>query len=181
MKKKRNTFFHNLLINEESQYLKQHANNPVDWVPWHDRFLQEAQEKNKLVIISIGYSSCHWCHVMEKEVFRDLHVAKVMNRFFINIKVDREERPDIDKYYMNFALKTNASAGWPLNIIALPDGTPVYACSYRPKKEWINILKSFQKIWEESPEKIQRYAQQLHEEKEKRNNNESKESFFIHP
>ena len=130
----------NALINESSPYLLQHAHNPVNWYPWGDEALQKAKEENKLLIISIGYAACHWCHVMEHESFEDTVVASLMNDNFVAIKIDREERPDIDQIYMNAAYITNGSGGWPLNAISLPDGRPVYAGTYYPKKNWMELL-----------------------------------------
>src|SRR5664279_3460336 len=111
----------NHLIQENSPYLLQHAYNPVDWHPWGNDALEIALEQNKLMVISIGYAACHWCHVMEHESFEDDQVAAVMNRDFISVKVDREERPDIDQVYMAAAYATTGRGGWPLNVIALPD------------------------------------------------------------
>jgi len=112
----------NHLANESSPYLLQHANNPVDWHPWSDEALTKAKDSDKMMIISVGYSACHWCHVMEHESFEDTTVARIMNEHFVNIKVDREERPDIDDVYMSAChLATGKSCGWPLNAIALPD------------------------------------------------------------
>ena len=130
----------NKLINEKSLYLKQHSSNPVDWMPWGDDALTLAKSEKKLMIISIGYSSCHWCHVMEEETFSDQGAAKIMNDKFINVKVDREERPDIDELYMKSLVLMTGSGGWPMNIIALPDGSPIWGGTYLPKDNWINVL-----------------------------------------
>ena len=152
----------NRLINETSPYLLQHAHNPVDWYAWNDEALQKAKAENKLLLISIGYSSCHWCHVMEHESFEDSTVAAVMNKHFVNIKVDREERPDIDDVYMTACqLTSNGNCGWPLNSFALPDGRPVWAGTYFPKKNWLEILEYFRKTFEEEPEKLQEYASRV--------------------
>ncbi|MGI9552225.1 MAG: DUF255 domain-containing protein, partial [Aurantibacter sp.] len=110
----------NALIDETSPYLLQHAHNPVDWNPWNDEVLKRAATENKLLLISIGYAACHWCHVMEEECFEDEEVAEVMNSNFINIKIDREERPDVDQIYMDALQMMTGSGGWPLNIVALP-------------------------------------------------------------
>ncbi|MDE2026903.1 MAG: thioredoxin domain-containing protein, partial [Patescibacteria group bacterium] len=133
----------NHLITETSPYLLQHAHNPVDWYPWGKEALDKAKKENKLLIISIGYAACHWCHVMEHESFEDTIVAKYMNEHFVAIKVDREERPDIDQIYMNAAYIVTGGGGWPLNIIALPDGRPVSAETYLPKKEWMEYLSYY--------------------------------------
>ena len=111
----------NALVNETSPYLLQHAHNPVNWHPWNEETLEKAKKENKLLLISIGYSACHWCHVMEHESFEDSGVAKVMNDNFICIKVDREERPDVDQIYMTAVQLMNNRGGWPLNCIALPE------------------------------------------------------------
>ena len=117
----------NELIHETSPYLLQHAHNPVNWFAWGDKALKKAKDENKLIIISIGYAACHWCHVMEHESFEDTAVARLMNANFVSIKVDREERPDIDQVYMTAAQLITGGGGWPLNAIALPDGRPFYA------------------------------------------------------
>jgi uncharacterized protein YyaL (SSP411 family) len=116
----------NQLIHESSPYLLQHAHNPVNWYPWGEEALIKARQENKLIIVSIGYSACHWCHVMEHESFEDEEVATFMNENFVSIKVDREERPDIDQIYMNAVQLLTGSGGWPLNCIILPDGRPIY-------------------------------------------------------
>ncbi len=117
----------NELIHESSPYLLQHAHNPVNWHPWGEKALNLARKDNKLIIISIGYSACHWCHVMEHESFEDTSVAAIMNKHFISIKVDREERPDVDQVYMDAVQLISGQGGWPLNAFALPDGKPFYA------------------------------------------------------
>lgn len=133
----------NRLHQESSPYLLQHARNPVDWYPWGEEALAKARAENKMLIISVGYSACHWCHVMEKESFEDAEVAGWMNRYFVSVKVDREERPDIDQIYMDAAQLVTGRGGWPLNAIALPDGRPVYAGTYFPKDQWIRVLQYF--------------------------------------
>ncbi|HZV71454.1 MAG TPA: thioredoxin domain-containing protein [Saprospiraceae bacterium] len=152
----------NHLINETSPYLLQHAHNPVDWHAWNEEALQKARDENKLLLISIGYSSCHWCHVMEHESFEDTTVAAIMNANFVCIKVDREERPDIDDVYMAACqLSSNGSCGWPLNSFALPDGRPVWAGTYFPPEKWKEVLEYFRKTYVEEPEKLRDYAQRL--------------------
>lgn len=133
----------NDLIHESSPYLLQHAHNPVNWCAWNKNTWQKAIEEDKLVIVSIGYSACHWCHVMEHESFEDEEVAAIMNTYFVSIKVDREERPDVDQIYMDCAQLISGRGGWPLNAICLPDGRPVYAGTYFPKENWIQILQYF--------------------------------------
>ena len=151
----------NDLINETSPYLLQHAHNPVNWNPWNESVLEKAKEENKLVLISIGYAACHWCHVMEHESFEDSTVASVMNKNFINIKVDREERPDVDQVYINAVQLMTGSAGWPLNVIALPDGRPVWGGTYFKKEAWIKSIEQIQEIYDTQPEKLEEYATKL--------------------
>ena len=137
-------FAQNKLADQGSLYLQQHANNPIHWNPWGEEALERAKIEQKLIIVSVGYSSCHWCHVMEEETFQDNDVAIQMNSNFISIKVDREERPDIDAHFMK-ALKTiSGNVGWPMNIITLPDGSPIWAGTYVDKTQWISILKQLQ-------------------------------------
>jgi len=152
----------NHLANESSPYLLQHANNPVDWYPWGDEALAKAKAENKMLLISVGYAACHWCHVMEHESFEDTTVSRIMNEHFVNIKVDREERPDVDDVYMTACrIASGRSCGWPLNAFALPDGRPVWAGTYFPKKDWLNVLENFNKLKEEEPDKLKDYAEQL--------------------
>ena len=153
----------NELVNETSPYLLQHAYNPVNWKAWNENTLKLAKEQNKLIVISIGYSSCHWCHVMEEESFENDSIAKIMNDSFINIKVDREERPDVDKVYMNAVQLMTGKGGWPLNCIALPDGKPVFGGTYFTKEQWSKILKDVSKLYKENPQKVEEYAQRVTE------------------
>ncbi|RMF55676.1 MAG: thioredoxin domain-containing protein, partial [Calditrichaeota bacterium] len=131
---------YNRLIHEKSPYLLQHASNPVDWYPWGEEAFQAAKEQDKPIFLSIGYSTCHWCHVMEHESFEDSTVAALMNEAFINIKVDREERPDIDDIYMTVCQMLNGSGGWPLTIIMTPDKEPFFAATYIPRESHFNRL-----------------------------------------
>ena len=153
----------NNLINETSPYLLQHAYNPVDWNPWDSKYLDLAKKENKLVIISVGYSSCHWCHVMERESFEDTIAAKLMNEKYISIKVDREERPDVDNVYMNAVQLMTGSGGWPLNVVTLPDGRPIWGGTYFTKDQWINALEQISKLYNDDPERLISYADQLEE------------------
>src|SRR5437879_1050262 len=136
----------NHLINETSPYLLQHVHNPVDWYPWGEIALQKAKELNKPILVSIGYSACHWCHVMERESFEDEAAAKIMNDNFINIKIDREERPDLDHIYMDAVQAMTGSGGWPLNVFLTPDRKPFYGGTYFPpvrefnRASWKEIL-----------------------------------------
>ncbi|SRX53065.1 thioredoxin domain-containing protein [Aequorivita sp. CIP111184] len=153
----------NDLIKESSPYLLQHAHNPVNWQAWNDTTLQQAKKEKKLMIISIGYAACHWCHVMEHESFEDNSVAAVMNKDFISVKVDREERPDVDQTYINAVQLMTGSAGWPLNVITLPDGRPVWGGTYFKKQDWINALEQIQELYLKEPEKLIAYANRLEE------------------
>ena len=147
--------FTNALINETSPYLLQHAHNPVNWEAWSDAVLQRAKKENKLLLISIGYAACHWCHVMEHECFEDEEVAAVMNANFINIKIDREERPDVDHIYMDALQMMTGSGGWPLNIIALPDGRPFWGATYVKKNDWIRVLGQLSQLYQKNQKKTQ--------------------------
>lgn len=151
----------NALIDETSPYLLQHAHNPVDWKPWNDKVLEKAKSAEKLIIISVGYAACHWCHVMEAESFEDETVAKIMNEGYINIKVDREERPDVDQAYMNAVQLMTGRGGWPMNVVALPDGRPVWGGTYFPKEQWVSALKQIADLYKKDPEKLQDYADKL--------------------
>ena len=153
----------NNLINETSPYLLQHAYNPVDWNPWDSKYLDLAKKENKLIIISVGYSACHWCHVMERESFEDTIAAKLMNEKYISIKVDREERPDVDNVYMNAVQLMTGSGGWPLNVVTLPDGRPIWGGTYFTKDQWINALEQISKLYNDDPERLISYADQLEE------------------
>jgi uncharacterized protein YyaL (SSP411 family) len=160
----------NHLAGQKSPYLLQHARNPVDWYPWGDEALAKAKAENKLLIISVGYAACHWCHVMEHESFEDSLVAKVMNDNFVSIKVDREERPDVDDVYMTACqLTTQRGCGWPLNVIALPDGRPIWAGTYFPKEQWIMVLEQFNDVRLNDPAEMEAYAAGLTEELVRRN------------
>jgi hypothetical protein len=151
----------NELVHETSPYLLQHAHNPVNWMPWGEKALNKAKEENKLLLISIGYAACHWCHVMEHESFEDPEVAKVMNEYYVCIKVDREERPDIDQIYMTAVQLMTQRGGWPLNAIALPDGRPIWGGTYFQKEVWVNTLEQIYAYHQQNPEKTLQYAEGL--------------------
>ncbi|CAM4208936.1 thioredoxin domain-containing protein [Gillisia hiemivivida] len=153
----------NSLIQESSPYLLQHAHNPVNWYPWGSNILEKAVADNKLIIISVGYAACHWCHVMEHESFEDEDVAEIMNSHYYNIKVDREERPDLDMVYMSAVQIMTGSGGWPMNIVALPDGRPVWGGTYFKKDTWKSSLLQIAKLYKENPEKLHEYADKLSE------------------
>ena len=139
----------NQLQYETSPYLLQHAHNPVDWYPWGEEALARAVEEDKPILVSIGYSACHWCHVMERESFEKEAVAEVMNKHFICIKVDREERPDVDAIYMDAVQAMGVQGGWPLNVFLMPDAKPFYGVTYLPQPNWINLLESVRAAFNE--------------------------------
>ena len=153
----------NNLINSTSPYLLQHAHNPVNWEPWGEEALRRAAEEQKLLVVSIGYSACHWCHVMEHESFEDTAVAHLMNERYVSIKIDREELPDLDHYYMQALQLMSGQGGWPLNCIALPDGRPVWGATYLPKERWMEALTKVSDLYRQNPEKVLEYADMLQE------------------
>ena len=151
----------NQLAGSTSPYLKQHQHNPVDWHPWGDSVWGKAQAEQSLVVVSIGYSACHWCHVMERETFEDEEAASFMNAHFFNVKVDREERPDVDQVYMDAVQLMTKRGGWPLNCVALPDGRPIWGGTYFQKEQWIAGLKAVLEVWKEDPDQVLAYASKL--------------------
>ncbi|MGB0423051.1 MAG: thioredoxin domain-containing protein, partial [Flavobacteriales bacterium] len=151
----------NSLINETSPYLLQHAHNPVNWYPWSEEAFDLAKKQDKLVLISVGYSACHWCHVMERETFEDSTAAAFMNEHFISIKVDREERPDVDQVYMDAVQLMTKQGGWPLNCFALPDGKPIYGGTYFSKDAWMDVLINLVDLKANQPQKLENYAEEL--------------------
>ncbi len=159
--------FTNRLIKETSPYLLQHAHNPVDWFAWGDEALQKAKNENKVILVSIGYSACHWCHVMERESFENEATALVMNKHFINIKIDREERPDLDHIFMDAVQTISGSGGWPLNVFLTPDGKPFYGGTYYPpvkafnRSSWTEVLQSIFHAWDEKQHEIESQATNL--------------------
>ncbi|MGN8070477.1 thioredoxin domain-containing protein [Mucilaginibacter sp. 22184] len=153
----------NRLANSSSPYLLQHANNPVNWYPWGKEALDKAKAENKLILVSIGYSACHWCHVMEHESFEDEAVAAVMNEYFVCIKVDREERPDVDQIYMSAVQLMSGRGGWPLNCICLPDQRPIYGGTYFRKNDWTSLLFNLADFYKQKPEEAEEYAVRLTE------------------
>ena len=166
-KKEMNTKKYNRLIKEKSPYLLQHAANPVDWYPWGPEAFEKAKRENKLIFLSIGYSTCHWCHVMEEEVFNDPEMAKLMNELFISIKVDREERPDIDKLYMTVSQMMTGHGGWPLNIIMTPDKKPFFTSSYIPKESkygrmgMMSLLPRIRDVWASRRDEVVNQADKI--------------------
>ena len=157
----------NRLIDQPSPYLQQHAHNPVNWYPWGDEALQKAKDEDKPILVSIGYSSCHWCHVMERESFENEDIAAIMNEHFICIKVDREERPDLDELYMNACQMITGSGGWPLNVFLTPDLKPFYAGTYFPPDDkfgrpgWPSILQRVAEVFAEKRDEIDESAEQI--------------------
>jgi len=157
----------NHLGNETSPYLQQHAHNPVNWYPWGEEALNKAKEENKPILVSIGYSACHWCHVMERESFEDEATAEIMNRHFINIKIDREERPDLDNIYMDAVQAMTGSGGWPLNVFLTPGGKPFFGGTYFPpqraynRPSWKEVLTGISKSYEEKKHEIDSQAENL--------------------
>lgn len=150
----------NHLGKERSPYLLQHASNPVDWYPWGEEAFQKARSEDKLIFLSVGYSTCHWCHVMERESFENEDVASIMNEYFINIKVDREERPDVDKIYMTFVQASSGSGGWPMSVFLTPDLKPVAGGTYFPPKDsygrpgFKTVLLNIAQQWAEQRQKV---------------------------
>ena len=159
----------NRLVHESSPYLQQHAHNPVDWYPWGEAALQKAAEENKPILVSIGYAACHWCHVMEKESFEDAATAAFMKEHLVNIKIDREERPDLDHIYMDAVQAISGSGGWPLNVFLTPDARPFYGGTYFPPKpafnrpSWMDVLQSVQKAFTERRGEMDAQAENLTE------------------
>lgn len=157
----------NRLINEKSPYLLQHAYNPVDWYPWGEEAFEKAKKENKPIFLSVGYSTCHWCHVMERESFEDEEVADILNKGFISIKVDREERPDIDSVYMNVCQALTGSGGWPLTVFLTPERTPFFAGTYFPKRSrygrpgLIELLNMIREKWENERERLEGLGEQI--------------------
>src|SRR5436853_2828801 len=157
----------NRLIHETSPYLLQHAHNPVDWYPWGDEAFQKARSENRPILLSIGYSACHWCHVMERESFEDEKIAALMNELFVSIKVDREERPDVDEIYMNAVQMLTGRGGWPLTVFLTPEGKPFYGGTYFPPVDrhgipgFPRILAAVAQAYKEKPQEIERAVNQI--------------------
>jgi uncharacterized protein len=157
----------NKLAQETSPYLLQHAHNPVDWHPWGEEALNKAKAEDKPILVSIGYAACHWCHVMEKESFEDEETAGIMNEYFVNIKIDREERPDLDHIYMDAVQAMTGSGGWPLNVFLTPDGRPFYGGTYYPPRaiynrpSWTDVLAGVANAWAEKRADIDQQATNL--------------------
>ncbi len=153
----------NRLIHATSPYLLQHAYNPVDWFEWGEEALMKAKQENKPILVSIGYSSCHWCHVMEREVFEKDDMAAIMNEYLVCIKVDREERPDVDQVYMDAVQAMGQHGGWPLNVFLTPDQKPFYGGTYFPPQQWAQLLHGINKAYKERQAEVQESAEQFAE------------------
>jgi uncharacterized protein YyaL (SSP411 family) len=158
----------NRLAREKSPYLLQHAHNPVDWFAWGDEAFAKARAENKPIFLSIGYSTCHWCHVMERESFETVAAAAALNRDFVSIKVDREERPDVDKIYMTFVQATTGAGGWPMSVFLTPDLKPFYGGTYFPpeprygRPSFIQLVERIAELWRERRADLELNAEQVH-------------------
>src|SRR5262245_23933024 len=158
----------NRLAREKSPYLLQHQHNPVDWFAWGNEAFEKARQENKPIFLSIGYSTCHWCHVMERESFENQDVADYLNRHFISIKVDREERPDVDKIYMTFVQAMAGQGGWPLNVFLSPDRKPFYGGTYWPPESkhgrpgFLQVLQQIEQAWQNKREQLTASSTNLH-------------------
>src|ERR671922_1668995 len=150
----------NALMNEKSPYLRQHAQNPVAWLPWGPAAFEKARNEDKPIFLSVGYSTCHWCHVMAHESFEDEGVAEILNRDFVPVKVDREERPDVDRVYMTFVQATTGAGGWPMSVWLTPALKPFYGGTYfSPTSRWgrpgfVEVLEEIARVWREEREKV---------------------------
>jgi uncharacterized protein YyaL (SSP411 family) len=157
----------NRLIDETSPYLLQHADNPVEWYPWGDEALQRAHDEDKPIFLSIGYSACHWCHVMAHESFEDERTAAILNRHFVNIKVDREERPDLDQIYMSAVQAMTGSGGWPMSVFLTPEGHPFYGGTYFPPQprygmpSFAQVLDAIVDAWQDRRDELLASGQKL--------------------
>ncbi|MFN7018587.1 MAG: thioredoxin domain-containing protein, partial [Fimbriimonadales bacterium] len=145
----------NRLIDEKSPYLRQHAYNPVDWYPWGAEAFLKARVEDKPIFLSIGYSSCHWCHVMERESFENPAIAEILNRDFVSVKVDREERPDVDEIYINAVQLMTERAGWPLSVFLTPEGLPFYGGTYYPPQVFAEVLARIAHVWQANRTQVQ--------------------------
>ena len=153
----------NRLARETSPYLRQHAENPVDWYAWGPEAFAAATERNVPILLSVGYSACHWCHVMAHECFEDDEVAAEMNRRFVNIKVDREERPDVDSIYMDAVQAMSGRGGWPMTVFLTPDGHPFYGGTYFPKPNFLNLMAAIDDVWVNRPDDVRQNVEALGE------------------
>ncbi|MEK7422221.1 MAG: thioredoxin domain-containing protein, partial [Actinomycetota bacterium] len=144
----------NRLAQETSPYLRQHKDNPVDWYAWGPEAFAEAERGNRPILLSVGYSACHWCHVMAHECFEDAEVAAAMNRLFVNVKVDREERPDVDSIYMDAVQAMTGRGGWPMTVFMTPDRKPFYGGTYFPKQQFLKLMEAIDDVWRNRPSDV---------------------------
>ena len=157
----------NRLAAETSPYLRQHADNPVDWYPWGEEAFEKARREDKPILLSVGYSACHWCHVMERESFEDPEIARIMNEHFVNVKVDREERPDVDQIYMQAVQAMTGHGGWPMTVFLTPEGVPFYGGTYFPPTPrhglpaFPQLLRAIAEAWRTRREEVLRSAARL--------------------
>src|SRR6478672_1321464 len=157
----------NRLAQEKSPYLLQHAHNPVDWYPWGEKAFAKARQENKPIFLSVGYSTCHWCHVMERESFENTDIARILNEHFVSIKVDREERPDVDSVYMTFVITTTGRGGWPMNVWLTPDLKPFVGGSYYPPEAhdglpgFRPLLLQIAEQWKKNDKQLTGQAEQI--------------------
>src|SRR5437588_7488277 len=162
--------FTNRLLHETSPYLKQHAHNPVDWYPWGAEALARARQLDRPIFLSIGYSACHWCHVMENESFEDPEVARLLNEHFVSIKVDREERPDLDQIYMAFVQMATRQGGWPMSVFLTPDLKPFFGGTYFPPEDhygrpgFKRLLHALTDAWQNRRDEVVQSADQVTEQ-----------------
>lgn len=159
----------NRLILEDSPYLFQHAHNPVDWYACGDEAFAKARKENRLIFLSIGYSTCHWCHVMERESFENEEIARLLNEHFVAIKVDRERRPDIDEFYTTVVRLVSGCGGWPMSSLLSPDGRPVYGGTYFPPQKFQQLLMRVNAIWQDKPAELLEQAGQITEALQQQN------------
>ena len=159
----------NRLVDEKSPYLLQHAHNPVDWYPWGDEAFEKARQENKPIFLSIGYSTCHWCHVMERDSFENEAIAALMNDLYVNIKVDREERPDVDRVYMTTVQALTGHGGWPLSVWLTPDLKPFFGGTYFPpvshhgRPGFPEILQSISDTWKQRRSEVEASGAKIHQ------------------
>src|SRR5438094_2447778 len=175
----------NRLAREKSPYLLQHQYNPVDWYAWGEEAFAKARQENKPIFVSIGYSTCHWCHVMERESFESEEVAKFLNQHFVSIKVDREERPDVDKIYMTFVQATAGSGGWPLNVFLTPDLKPFFGGTYFPpdqrfgRPSFLQLLQQIEQMWQTRHAELVNSAGDIHARLEQVGTNQALSEFVL--
>ena len=151
----------NRLADETSPYLRQHRDNPVDWYPWGDEAFAAARDRDVPILLSVGYSACHWCHVMAHESFEDQEVADSMNAKFVNVKVDREERPDVDAIYMEAVQALTGRGGWPMTVVIDADGRPFWGGTYFPKDKFLTVLAAIDEVWCNRRGDLQKNAEAL--------------------